>query len=788
MVISIQKCVSSKAAPTALTAEEYEKLLNSELVKALATKVAEARMSYNKVLNEVSDEKDERVVTEHEKLKAEVANAKKFAPVVMYNAGFNGPARRTEYTVPTGMVMLDFDHVGDPRMFYQSHAFHAQGLKPALIAPTISGEGLRAVYEIPEEVYSMAKSRNDVLATAMEYIVAKTGGGAYLDRSCKDWPRSAFVTPLDEAFYYDRDVMFPEPDRDIISLWREKYPHLLDSPAERTVKSSAIVLPVARSAGDSIAHPTEEGQEAALSMTYNGLPLTDIVDSYYKVQGSEPVEGERNIRLFNLARDLRCLVGDNKEVLRAVMKPYGLPDGEFTRIIDNACKLTSASMSDDMRKAIDNLQKEENKTEMTQKINVLPQAPKKLPDVLELCCNGAPAEKRGSIALACVTALGAYVERAQVYYPGGFYKEPVLISHIVGASSSGKSCIDLPVERVLSVIRERDEEANKAISEWQDVVRGLGANSNRPKKPRVCRQITRYRVTEASLTEWLVNADGKRLIAVCKEQSYINRLAGGTARAKTDGAGLMKKSYDVDRWGSSRVSAEAIDAEAIARINFIIAVQPKVLTDYFRGFHADGTSTRIALSVLPSHVGEPLVEMPEWTPDHQAALNEFCERIASYRGNFRVPELLAHYREEMEPYTCMMACRNAENPAYDTFRRRSMEMAISIGFILYLSNGCHYSDEIREYQNYFLEHDLAAKMIFFADDWMRECSTDTTRPRRVFDIYNELPNEFTSQQVRDLRIKYNCNDSNPKTLIGSWHNRGKVITIGRGLYRKTDGN
>ena len=198
-----QSRVATNELPRELTREEYEALLSSKELRDLVDLV--------KVNGGWRPGDGKMAVSYHEWA---VRNAKEQAPVIMYNAGFRDgdkPAKRdNRYAVPTGLVMLDFDHIGDPRAFYAAHDWKADGLRPALIAPSISGEGLRAVYEIPEAVYPLCKNFHDVIWAAQQYIADKVGVLDFIDASCKDWARCAFATPLEDAFLYDPEVMFSE--------------------------------------------------------------------------------------------------------------------------------------------------------------------------------------------------------------------------------------------------------------------------------------------------------------------------------------------------------------------------------------------------------------------------------------------------------------------------------------------------------------------------------------------------------------------------------------------------
>ena len=74
------------------------------------------------------------------------------------------------------------------------------------------------------------------------------------------------------------------------------------------------------------------------SMKFKGIPYSSIVAEWWRRNGGEPQEGERNVKLHKLAVNLRAICDNKKEVLMAVMPRFGLSDVELRSIVDSACK------------------------------------------------------------------------------------------------------------------------------------------------------------------------------------------------------------------------------------------------------------------------------------------------------------------------------------------------------------------------------------------------------------------------------------------------------------------
>ena len=73
-------------------------------------------------------------------------------------------------------------------------------------------------------------------------------------------------------------------------------------------------------------------------MAFKGVPYSEIIDEWWKRNGGVPQEGERNVKLYQLAVSLRAICDNNHEQLMAVMPRLGLDEQELRSIVESACK------------------------------------------------------------------------------------------------------------------------------------------------------------------------------------------------------------------------------------------------------------------------------------------------------------------------------------------------------------------------------------------------------------------------------------------------------------------
>lgn len=85
---------------------------------------------------------------------------------------------------------------------------------------------------------------------------------------------------------------------------------------------------------------------------------------------------------------------------------------------------------------------------------------------------------------------------------------------------------------------------------------------------------------------------------------------------------------------------------------------------------------------------------------------------------------------------------------------------------------------------YFTDYLLAQQMKFFGTSIETREEINYHAPRKV-EIYNALPEEFSTAELVDVCIKNNSSYAkNTNKLTGPWVKNGYCENVGRGLYRK----
>ena len=220
---------------------------------------------------------------------------------------------------PLSRLMLDFDekgHTGDilSRLSVKGEELRMRGIEVLLVEESVR-RGTHVLVELP------AGMNADEAQTLMQEVT-----GFEPDKAVKDVARCIYMVPEGHTkFVSDK-------------LWE---PGLSPSP-----------LPVKEGSGqEEDSKPSSLGEERG-DRLFRGIPYSSIIEEYWSKTGGIPVEGERNVRLHQLAVNLRAICDNKKEVLMQIMPRLGLSETELQSIVDSACKEPPKGISKQMQEII----------------------------------------------------------------------------------------------------------------------------------------------------------------------------------------------------------------------------------------------------------------------------------------------------------------------------------------------------------------------------------------------------------------------------------------------------
>ena len=235
---------------------------------------------------------------------------------------------------------MDIDHIENPREVFESwHLATDDRTKRTgilLVYVTPSGKGLKVVFKADVSKGNLIDNQH-----AMAKVL-----GVEVDESCKDASRMSFICKESDILFINKEL-FTYENKD----FAEKY-----EPEYRANHSGATKTDVVATKSDEQG-ADKCGQVAAetVPLTFKGLPYTTIIDAWWKRNGGVPQEGERNVKLYQLAVSLRAICDNNRQLLMQVMPRLGLEEQELHAIVESACKEPPKGLSKPMREVLESL-------------------------------------------------------------------------------------------------------------------------------------------------------------------------------------------------------------------------------------------------------------------------------------------------------------------------------------------------------------------------------------------------------------------------------------------------
>ena len=107
-----------------------------------------------------------------------------------------------------------------------------------------------------------------------------------------------------------------------------------------------------------------------------------------------------------------------------------------------------------------------------------PPMPEKLPKLVELLVSQTPDIYKPAVAHAIFPPLATHLWQARFRYIDNVPHEARLSCCLLGHSSAGKSCVQMPISMIMEDIRKRDKDNLMREKEWKDEINRKGANKD----------------------------------------------------------------------------------------------------------------------------------------------------------------------------------------------------------------------------------------------------------------------------------------------------------------------
>ena len=494
-------------------------------------------------------------------------------PVVCFHASFSDGYRHNQTAVPSGLSIYDVDHLEiDPRAYYINKVKGREvelGISLAHISP--SNEGIRLVFEIPQGM---------TLEEAQRWMADRLDDESY-DGCVKDLARCSFVVCRDYVLYYDEEELFKEREWAVSQNARGPY---FGAPSQN---DSAISTPSA---------------DKEYEDNFEGISYPNIVHSLEDVLGGAPAHGARNNFIYTMSCYMRYVCNDDPAWIAQVLPRYGEDEQKFLATVRSVCnRPQNMDFPDVIKRALKLARTRQQADELAEANGIHapkpPVMPQRLTKFMRLTTKNVPEHLKPAVAMGIFPSLGVHCKGVKFRYNDNALVEPTFMNVLVAEMSSGKSCVNEPINAIMGDIKEKDAKNRKLMQEYKEQYDACPADEQKPERPKgLAIQWVKSDMTPAAFVQLMADAGGRFLYTRMDEIGMLNQL-------KTNGKGnnvteILRLAYDCGEYGQERVGTKSVSECVEVRWNWNASATPGKCRRFFKDAMLDGTLSRITFSTI----------------------------------------------------------------------------------------------------------------------------------------------------------------------------------------------
>ena len=696
----------------------------------------------------------------------ELARLKKQLPIITPHAcRFAGDGtRKSANAVPSGLVMLDIDHVDNPEDFFSAHVMPAlqyshlqRQAQIYFVAITPSGHGIRIIAERnPGESIPDGQKRICDACRITEY-----------DGVTIDLARASFLMPWSYVLYCE--------------------PHGLDFDdlEQQAVVSLHYQQACAQTTSETTTLPPAESAQSEVDMTdFRGVPYEAIVRELVLLLGGEPAMGERNQFYFTLVRYIRYICNFDPDMCVRVLPDFGLSLSErCATALSSVNRPRKGDLPDLLNRAITTASHaSEGEAPASSLIASSPNSLPALPRVLELICRRIPESFRPAMVIASLPILGALATRVRFQYLDKQEHSFSFMSCITAPAATGKSFIRKPVNLLLTPIDLQDQVERRKEEEYKEALRAAKNSKTQPTNPKPCPRNNGINVSIAKLLQLMSYSEGKHLIGIGEEiDTLVKSERAGVWSQKSD---IYRLAFDNAKYGQNYMSENSFSANVNVFYNLLLTGTPGGMYRFFKDVE-DGLVTRFCFAQLPDMFGADIPAFENYTEAEEREIIEIATSLDQAEGFIACSHVGVRIRRWLNEKREAAIC--AESRAIDTLRKRAAVIGYRAGMLAYLLNNQQYDKAVGEFTVWVAEYVFQNQMQLFGNQFEQVAAQQIVaneKKGRVVSLLAELPQKFTRSELMALRAR-NGQSTQITSVISRWRSSGLITQTAPNTYEKT---
>lgn len=740
---------------------------------------------------------------------------KKLTAICFTGTCTQGRTRAQKNMTPTGLIMIDIDHIPNPRAAWDSlcQRMSMENWLPMVFLAhnTVSGQGLRLVMAAPAALPSLEEEMN--------WANEKWHFDAYgkFDAPCKDYSRLSFLPAIEDIYYENVEVL----------KYLEENPTSLVNPSfDGTPVSERAILnnPATNPKPSEIPEFTESEATNLDAYDYKGTPLKTIIDAYVKEKGA-PASGEVHNYYNQMVVNFRNCCSNSARVLFRLLPRFGHDEEECWNSCTGLTKSnkTTRHSLEFWRFLVDNGFMDKDRTSKQLKEYMLADEDdvKKeelpwLPPVFREFIRITPKDFRPSMVNALLPVMGTLTSylQGQYYYDGRMHTTS-FFSIIYAPAGTGKGF----VERIISVlfeqlkIRDYVQQARENI--WLNAMNTKSQNDKCPPDPHTSLRIIAAKNSESEFLTKQKENHGYHMFTYAAE---MDSWAKGVRAAGGNKDDMIRVAWDNGTYGQNFKGTNTFKGEVALFWNVLITGTVEQLLSYFKNV-TNGLITRCSFTTIEN---QQFAEPPVWkqlSKRDMETIRRFMERCD--RNSYEEPcELLpeevdcidpAKFDEEVDwhfhfkkrttvdmewlrPTIAAFNKRQMEiagrdtDEARDVFRRRVAVRGFRIGLMCHaLWENPRPSDlnKCIPFIEWWMEQDIEHSLKLWGARYNEDVQAGPQLKQRP--VYSLLKENFNKEDVY-VALRQCGRSSKVEQTIHLWVSMGFAVKVGKNQWKKRTPN
>ena len=681
---------------------------------------------------------------------------KRRLPAFCFHAHFKNGRRLNNEAVPSGLSILDIDHIPSPEVFFNEKVKEkAKELGIVLAHKTPSGEGLRLVFVIPEGMG---------LVEGQQWLAQQMGLSEF-DEACKDLARCSFAVPEEYVLFLDEEELFKaiEPIDTIEAIDTIDSIETIGAASNKSLKIFDLCREQAGLKDVDInARGSRHNSLLAILSVGAARLLSEAEAMAVVAQRMPDFFKEPDCR--QLIHDFYAKYHDDSKMMSATVQ----------RINARAEQLAKQQQSKNDKAQEEESEEETTEAATTQSANAFPDIPP-IPG-LKQSLTGVPEQMRMPALCALLPMAASYADDVTFRYCDGREQRLGLMSIVVGEQASGKSvCKDI-IDLWRGPMDEDDEQGRRKEDEWKKKRKNRRANEKLDPEPEVLIRDVPITISCSTLLKRLKNAQGHTLYSFCSELDTLR---------KTNGAGSWSSKYDIyrlafdhDEWGQDYNSDQAESGMVSVGYNWTILGTYGALGKCFKGENIEnGLSSRVIVSEMPDSAFAPMPMFQDRRDRDAQAILEAVNTLRAKHGFIDTPRLRKAIGKWVEDKR-QQAMERIDR-VMDTYRRRAAVIGMRCGVVACLLSGEKETKHVIDFALMMAEYVLQEQCRLFGDVLRKQyaADSDNTRKSKNRAVFDRLADTFTSHDI--LALKNDISESTARTIICRWKEAGWIDALPR---------